>query len=148
MTTLICNCNQTMPLDPKALGRALDEDLTLHTTLCRRDAPAFQKATRHRDDLVVACTQEQRLFVELNEQTEGAASVTERPIHFVNIRETGGWSRDARQAMPKIAALIAAAQLPPAAPVGTVTYKSGGRCLVIGPAEQGPPKAGWWNKRD
>ena len=33
-----------MPLNPRVLGDALDEDLTLHTTLCRRDAPAFQKA--------------------------------------------------------------------------------------------------------
>ena len=55
-----------MPLDPKALGQALDEDLTLHTTLCRRDAPAFQRATRSRDDLVVACTQESRLFSRLS----------------------------------------------------------------------------------
>jgi len=59
-----------MPLDAKALGQALDEDLTLHTTLCRRDAPAFQKASRNRDDLVVACTQESRLFTELAGQTE------------------------------------------------------------------------------
>ncbi len=79
MTTLICNCNQTMPLNPKALGEALDEDLTLHTTLCRRDAPAFQKACRSGDDLVVACTQESRLFTELSEQTEGAVSLDVRP---------------------------------------------------------------------
>ncbi|HLL12248.1 MAG TPA: 4Fe-4S dicluster domain-containing protein, partial [Rubrivivax sp.] len=37
-----------------------------------------------------------------------------------------------RNAMPKIAALIAAAQLPPPAPVATVSYRSEGRCLVIG----------------
>ncbi len=93
----------------------------------------------------MACTQESRLFLELNEQTEGAASVTERPIHFVNIRETGGWSRDHRGAAglagvastltPKLAALIAAAQLPATEPVATVTYKSAGRCLVLGDAE-------------
>jgi len=58
MTTLICNCNRTMPLDGEALGRALGEPLTVHTTLCRREAPAFQRATRSSDDLVVACTQE------------------------------------------------------------------------------------------
>ena len=43
-TTLICDCNQTMPLNAKALGEALHEELTLHTTLCRREAGAFQKA--------------------------------------------------------------------------------------------------------
>ena len=70
MTTLICNCNQTMPLNARALGEALDEDLTLHTTLCRRDAPAFQQASRHPDELVVACTQESRLFTELAGETD------------------------------------------------------------------------------
>ncbi|MGE0097124.1 MAG: 4Fe-4S binding protein [Hydrogenophaga sp.] len=132
MTTLICNCNQTMPLNPEVLGQALDEDLTLHTTLCRRDAPAFQRACRSQDELVVACTQESRLFIELSEQTEGAVPLDVRPIHFVNIRETGGWSREAAQATPKMAALLAAARLPDAEPVSTVTYKSAGRVLIVG----------------
>ncbi|MDP3922496.1 MAG: 4Fe-4S binding protein [Hydrogenophaga sp.] len=124
-----------MPLNPKALGEALDEDLTLHTTLCRRDAPAFQKVCRSSDDLVVACTQESRLFTELSEQTEGAVSLDVRPIRFVNIRETGGWGREAAQATPKMAALLAAARLPDAEPVPTVTYKSAGRLLIIGALE-------------
>ena len=125
-----------MPLDAKALGQALDEDLTLHTTLCRRDAPAFQKASRNRDDLVVACTQESRLFTELAGQTEGAVPLDVRPIRFVNVRETGGWGREAKQATPKMAALLAAARLPDPEPVPTVTYKSAGRLLIIGPLER------------
>jgi ferredoxin len=132
MPTLICDCNKTMPLDPEALGRALDENLTLHSTLCRREAGAFQQAIKTGADVVVACTQEKRLFGELGQQTEGAVS----PIHFVNIRETGGWSKDARSAMPKLAALLAAAKLPEPEPVATVTYKSAGRLLLIGPLEE------------
>ncbi len=136
-----------MPLDAKALSQALAKTAqasteglaTLHSALCRREAAAFQRAAKDSADsgdaLLVACTQEQRLFLELNERTEGAATVEERPIHFVNIRETGGWSRDARSATPKIAALIAAAQMPPVQPVATVSYRSAGRCLVIGTAE-------------
>ena len=135
-----------MPLDAKALSQALaktpgasSDGLEVeHTLLCRREAAAFQRAAKDSgnsgDELLVACTQESRLFLELNEQTEGAASVQERPIHFVNIRETGGWSRDAKVATPKIAALIAAAQLPAAEPVATVSYRSGGRVLVLGDA--------------
>ena len=115
--TLICDCNQTMPLSAKALGEALHEDLTLHSTLCRRDAGAFQKALQSGQEVVVACTQEQRLFADLGQQTEGAVS----PIRFVNIRETGGWSRDAAQASPKIAALLAAAHLPEPQPVPWLT---------------------------
>ncbi len=139
MTTLICDCNKTMPLDGpallKALGPAAGAGLqTVHTTLCRREAGAFQRAAKSGDDLVIACTQESRLFLELNEQTEGAPGVAERPIRFVNIRETGGWSRDARDATAKIAALIAAAQLPEPDPVTTVSYRSAGRLLIIGSA--------------
>ena len=136
-----------MSLDAPALSRALaktpqasPEGLdTVHTLLCRREAPAFQRAAKATaasgDELLVACTQESRLFLELNEQTEGTASVAERPIRFVNIREAAGWSRDKASPTPKIAALLAAAQLPAAEAVGTVSYRSAGRCLVIGPAE-------------
>ena len=153
MKTLLCNCNQTMTLDAPALRQALsrlpgaqtDGLDTVHTLLCRREAAAFQRAAKATgasgDELLVACTQESRLFLELNEETEGAASVQERPIHFVNIRETGGWSREHRSAAgaqaltPKLAALIATAQLPPPDPVATVSYRSGGRCLVLGAAQ-------------
>ncbi len=127
-----------MPLDPQALGQALHEELTLHSSLCRREAPAYQKALlaaqKSGERLVVACTQESRLFNELAEQTEGAQAL-EQPIRFVNIRETGGWSRDAAQASPKMAALLALAQLPEPEPVATVTYQSAGRLLVIGPLD-------------
>jgi ferredoxin len=132
MPTLICDCNQTMPLQPQTLGAALNESLTLHSALCRREAGAFQKAAQSGDDVVVACTQEKRLFAEVAQQTEGVTSV----IKFVNIRETGGWSRDASSAMPKIAALLAAAHLPDAEPVATVTYKSAGRLLIVGAMDQ------------
>lgn len=121
-----------MPLQEKALGTALAEDLTRHSTLCRREAGAFQQAIRGGQEVVVACTQEQRLFTELAQQTEGATAT----IKFVNIRETGGWSRDASKAMPKLAALLAAAHLPEPEPVPTVTYKSGGKLLVIGPLQE------------
>lgn len=121
-----------MPLQEKALGTALAEDLTRHSTLCRREAGAFEQAIRGGQEVVVACTQEQRLFTELAQQTEGATAT----IKFVNIRETGGWSRDASKAMPKLAALLAAAHLPEPEPVPTVTYKSGGKLLVIGPLQE------------
>ncbi|SCK45769.1 Formate hydrogenlyase subunit 6/NADH:ubiquinone oxidoreductase 23 kD subunit (chain I) [Variovorax sp. HW608] len=120
-----------MPLEPKTLGTALTESLPLHSTLCRREAPAFQRAIQSGDDVVVACTQEKRLFGELAQQTPGASS----PIRFVNIRETGGWSRDAKSAMPKIAALLAAAGLPEPDPVSTVSYASQGRLLIVGPLD-------------
>ncbi|MBC7734837.1 MAG: 4Fe-4S binding protein [Bacteriovorax sp.] len=132
-----------MPIDAQGLIKALGPDAgaglaTVHTTLCRREAGAFQRAAKSGDDLLVACTQESRLFLELNAQTEGAPGLAERPIRFVNIRETGGWSSGAKaqpaSVMPKMAALIALAQLPDAEPVATVSYASAGRVLVIGAA--------------
>ena len=132
-----------MPLDVQALAQALrqapgaatEAPDALHSALCRREAPAFQRAARSGEELLVACTQESRLFLELAEQTAGAPGLQERPIRFVNIRETGGWSKDAKSTTPKIAALIAAAQLPPSEPVLAVSYKSAGRCLIVGTAD-------------
>ena len=120
-----------MPLQEKTLGAALGEKLTLHSSLCRREAGAFQQAIKGHDEVIVACTQEKRLFGEIGQNTEAAVA----PIRFVNIRETGGWSKDASRAMPKIAALLAAARLPDPEPVPTVTYRSAGRLLVIGELE-------------
>jgi ferredoxin len=132
MTTLICDCNQTQPLDPKVLGQSLSESLVLHTALCRREAGAFIQAVQGTDDVVVACTQEQRLFGDLAVEAQAKTSV----IKFVNIRETGGWSADAKNASPKIAALLAAAHLPEPEPVPTVTFKSAGRLLILGQIDE------------
>src|SRR6185312_10312666 len=54
---------------------------------------------------------------------------------FVNIRETAGWSNDARNALPKMAALVAAAAGPlPDAP--TVALASDGVALLYGKDER------------
>ena len=127
-----------MPLDTRSLGAALNETLTLHSTLCRREAGAFLQAIQSGEDVVVACTQEKRLFSELAEQTQDSVRGAQgggsgyAPLRFVNIRETGGWSKEASRASPKIAALLAAAHLPEPEPVATVTFKSAGRLLIIG----------------
>ena len=62
-----------MPLTRPALERiaqALGPDAadgleTGHTLLCRREAGAFQKAAKSGEELLVACTQESRLFLDL-----------------------------------------------------------------------------------
>lgn len=127
---LICNCNRTMPLDGRALARALKLGATPHvnTELCRRHLSAFEAAVKNGNDLVVACTQEAPLFSELHAALNGSGG-----IQFVNIRETAGWSAEGKDAMPKIAALLALADLPDPDPVPVVTYQSGGSLLIIGP---------------
>jgi ferredoxin len=127
---LICNCNRTMPLDGKAVARALNMEGVphVHSELCRRHLAAFEAAVKNGNDLVVACTQEAPLFSELHGELKGSAS-----IQFVNIRETAGWSAEGKSATPKIAALLALTDLPEPEPVPVVSYQSGGSLLIIGP---------------
>ena len=93
---LICNCNKTMPLDSKALGAALKRDAPfVHSELCRRHVAAFEAAAKKGEDMVVACTQEAPLFMELHNEWQAKGE-----LKFVNIRETAGWSREAAKAAP------------------------------------------------
>lgn len=129
---LVCNCENTMPLDGKALAKACGaragDDVS--TQLCRAELGRFHKALHAGLPLTVACTQESALF---DEQREESGSNT--PVTYVNIRETAGWSTEASAATPKIAALIAAAAVPaPALPA--VTMNSQGVALVYGRDER------------
>jgi len=136
-TIKLCNCNQTMALDAKALAIALKlgSPIAVHTELCRREASAFHAALES-GDCLVACTQEAPLFAELAGQAD-----TKHDLKFVNIRETAGWSAESGQATPKIAALLAMAMLPEPEPVPSVRYRSGGQLLVIGRAGVAVPWA-------
>jgi ferredoxin len=128
---LLCNCNRTLPLDGKAVAAALGNSSQphVHSELCRKHVAAFDAAIKSGDDVLVGCTQEAPLFRELHEQARPAGTV-----RFTNIRETAGWSAEAAQAGPKIAALLALADLPQPAPVSVVTYESKGELLIIGEA--------------
>ena len=120
---LVCNCNGTMPLDAKALG------VPVHRSLCRQEVGSFLKALDGSDSLVVACTQEGALFNELAEQSQKPLVA---PLRFVNIREVAGWTQEAKASGPKIAALLALADMPEAEPVPVVNYESQGRLFIIG----------------
>ncbi len=128
-TLHLCNCNGTMPLDAAALARALElaGPLPIHRQLCQKELAAFVDGAA--GDVIVACTQEARLFGDVAE--EGGKT---RTIRFVNIREAGGWSAEAVAATPKVAALLAAAALPEPDPVPRVAFKSEGQLLIVGSA--------------
>ena len=127
-----------MQLDGKSLAGALSlaAGPHLHSELCRRHVAAFEAASKSGDDLLVGCTQEAPLFRELHDQFQGAGS-----IRFVNIRETAGWTAEAGGAAPKIAALLAVADLPAPEAVPVVSYQSSGQLLIIGPADVALPWA-------
>jgi ferredoxin len=128
---LLCSCNGTTTLDAAALTRALHEKqpITVQRDLCRSQAGAIAVAAKQGDDVVVGCTQEAALFERI------ADPATVRRLRFVNLRELAGWSEEGSAATPKIAALLAAAQLPAAEPVPSVSYRSDGKLLIVGDAK-------------
>ncbi len=122
---LICSCEKTMPLDAAAIGRGCTARITQANQLCGLDLDRFKEALADGAPITVACTQEAALFREVAENAPQAQ------LTFVNIRETGGWSKDAAAAGPKAAALIAAAgeEMPP---LSLVTLESSGVALIYG----------------
>ena len=125
----LCTCNGTMPLDAAAIaGAAGLASAPIHSAMCQHELARYKGAAT--GDMIVACTQEHRLLGEVAQENAGV-----RTVRFVNVRETAGWSAEARFATPKIAALVAAAALPDPDPVPVVAYKSEGQVLVIGPMD-------------
>src|SRR5471030_1056219 len=92
---LICSCEKTMPLDAQAIGRGCAANVTQANQLCGLDLGQFKAALEAGEQITVACTQEAPLFKEVAEDFPQVS------LTFVNIRETGGWSKDAATAGPK-----------------------------------------------
>lgn len=130
-TLLVCSCEDTMPLDATSIGRAC-KGATVKTArhLCRAEVETFRAELASGTPLTVGCTQEAPLFSEI--ASEAAPDAT---IAFTNIRETAGWSKDAKAAGPKMAALLAAAAEPmPDFPLVSLT--SDGVVLIYGRDER------------
>jgi ferredoxin len=126
---LICSCEDTMPLDLGTLKRACrgSEVISAHQ-LCRAELERFRAAATSGAPLTVGCTQETPLFAEV--AWESGAD-----IRYANIRETAGWSKDAKAATPKIAALLAMAA-EPSPEIPFVSYESEGVILIYGRDER------------
>ncbi|WP_270936128.1 4Fe-4S binding protein, partial [Falsiroseomonas oryzae] len=125
-TTFVCSCEDTMPLDGRAVARGCKGEMRSAEQLCGAQLDRFLAALGEGRPVTVACTAQAPLFEQEAEEAGFAA-----PLAFVNIRETAGWSDEAKAAGPKMAALIAAAAVPmPATPL--VPLKSEGVTLVLG----------------
>src|SRR5262249_49987654 len=124
----VCNCNRTMSLDGAELAAALDrkDPLPVGEQLCQRQLARLSGELE--GDVVIACTQEAKLFESVAEEIPKVST-----IRFVNIRENAGWGREGRAATAKTAALLAAASLPDPEPVASVSYRSSGQILIVGP---------------
>ena len=127
---LICSCEDTVPLDGEKVRRACRDSVVIEgRQFCRAELDRVRKAAAGGEPVVIACTQEAPLFNEVAE--EGGADAPT----FVNIRETGGWAKDAAEAGPKMAALIAATASP-APDVSFVSMSSDGVTLLYGKDER------------
>src|SRR5260221_12198063 len=122
---LICSCDKAMALGAQAIGRGCAARITQANQLCGLELERFKQALADGAPITVACTQEAPLFKEV------AENFPQAQLTFVNIRETGGWSKDAAASGPKAAALIAAAgeEMPP---ISLRTLASTGVTLIYG----------------
>ncbi len=133
---LLCNCQNTMALDGKAVAHALglEEPITVSTELCRSQCDRFEAALEAAREggqqIRVACTQEAPLFAEI-----AAEAGADDRVSFTNIRERAGWCSTPDAAGAKIAALLADAAYV-AKPTGLTTLTSEGVCLMIGAGQQ------------
>jgi len=127
---LVCSCEDSMPQAADAVRRVSGSARVSECRqLCRAELDRFRAAAKGQEPLAVTCTQETPLFTEVAEEL-GVPAPT-----FVNIRETGGWSNEARAALPKMAALVAAAA-EPMPEVPTITLTSEGVTLLYGKDER------------
>ena len=92
---MLCNCGKSMPLDGKAINEACgqaDAGSDVATSLCRAQQDrlaAAMEALGADEQLLVACTQEEKTFEEIASELGKPAPQT------INIREMAGWSDEA-----------------------------------------------------
>ncbi|MXU66449.1 4Fe-4S binding protein [Oceanomicrobium pacificus] len=138
---LLCDCSGSQKLDRDRLADATGLCCSrIHSALCTteidRAEAAMVAASEAGEELMVACAQEARRFSDL----AGDLGLPD-PV-FVDLRDRAGWTADAAGTVPKMAALIAEAQVP-APPDRTVEVQSAGLCLIIGPGDAVAPVAAW-----
>jgi len=130
-TIVLCSCDDTMPLDAGAVRHGCrGAKVEIAGQLCRAEIERFRAAVAAGAPLTIGCTQEAPLFAEVAQESKKDADLT-----FVNVRETAGWSSQAADAGPKMAALLAAAG-EPTPKIPFVTLTSEGVILIYGCDEQ------------
>jgi ferredoxin len=128
-TIVACSCEDTMPLDVHALPQSCRNGrLVTGHQFCRAELGRFRELVATEMPITMGCTQEAPLFHEVAGQSCSN-------IKFVNLRESAGWSKDAANAGPKMAALVGAAS-EPMPDVDFVTLKSEGVILIYGSDDQ------------
>ena len=71
---LICNCGETMPLDPKKIGDGcnLESKPKIFNSLCTNEINEFESAlinsSENNKKIAVACTQQTKLLLKLQKK--------------------------------------------------------------------------------
>ncbi|MEM6465380.1 MAG: 4Fe-4S binding protein [Pseudomonadota bacterium] len=125
---ILCDCLGSSSIDADALSAAADlPTKPLCSALCTNQLDRAAEALQDGDALF-CCTQEARVFEALADELDVA------PPALLDLRDRATWSEDDRPKMPKMAALVAEAQLPSAA-AKAMDVVSEGLCLIMGPAD-------------
>ena len=102
VTTFVCDCEGTAPINAGVLGKTLDDQaIEPATMLCGRQLNMLEEFLPTAEGPVtVACTQMSHVFEEMAEEIG-----YEGELGCANIREKAGWSKEVAQATPKVAAV-------------------------------------------
>ncbi|WP_295314436.1 4Fe-4S binding protein [Roseobacter sp.] len=125
---ILCNCLGSHAPDPDVLGPATGLACQgVLTDACGTEVEKTAKLMAE-GDVVIACAQQASFFSDL------AAELDVSPPACFDLRDRAGWSDEAGDAGPKMAALAAEALLPVPSEK-TIDVISQGSCLILGPAE-------------
>lgn len=131
-TLILCNCSESFELNSEQLAHATGLSCSkVHSGLCTKEASAaatLLEDTKGGENAIIACQQEQDFFVEL------ADDLGAKPPLFADLRDRAGWSNEADQSTPKMAALLADA-LRPTPETKTFDITSEGQCLILGASD-------------
>lgn len=134
---VLCTCGGTQSFDVAQIEAATGAVCAgPYTALCTGEIEKAAQEMTH-DGAVICCTQEWRTFTELAAELmpESQEDAGVDPPRFLDLRDRAGWTRSGENTAPKMAALIADAQVPRPA-VKTIDIVSEGTCLIIGEIEQ------------
>ena len=136
-TLFVCSCEDTFKPEAAMLGTSLglgdgksrdggSGEVKACRNLCGAERDQLLRAATSADTITIACKQEAAGFRDLLDDANFTGTV-----NFIDIRNAAGWSSEAAESGPKIAALLAAGRMaPPALPF--ITLESKGVALIYG----------------
>lgn len=127
-TLILCDCSKSQPLNASSFDGVPGINCSrVHTGLCTTQITDAAKIMEG-ENTVIACLQERAVFEELADEM-GIDSP-----EFIDIRDRAGWSDQAEDSGPKMAALVGDALLEIPGEK-TVDVTSEGMCLILGSPE-------------